>query len=73
LFPFPSLHGLLNEKANTPFDFQSVWEWERERPRWSLNILFFYVSLNGANHLFSKFWIACHQKEFCSIPIPHCL
>jgi len=24
LVPFPSLHGLLNEKANTPFDFQSV-------------------------------------------------
>jgi hypothetical protein len=24
LFPFPSLHGFLNEKANTPFDFHSV-------------------------------------------------
>jgi hypothetical protein len=33
LFPFPSLHGLLNEKANTPFDFHSVWEWEWEWER----------------------------------------
>jgi hypothetical protein len=52
------------KKANTPFDFQSVWEWERERPRWSLNILFFYVSLTGANHLFQNFEKHAIKKNF---------
>jgi hypothetical protein len=44
--------------------FQSVCEWEREMPRGSLNILFFYVSLNGANHFFQNFEKHAIKKNF---------
>lgn len=73
LFPSPSLHGLLNEKSKHPIWFSISMRVRKREAKVVLEYFVLFCLAHWGKPSFSKFWIACHKKEFCSIPIPHCL
>jgi len=71
--PFSSFNGLFNAKSKHP-----TWFWinRRERKRERAGgakifcSFFFFLSCSLGQTIFFKILNRCHQKEFCSLPLP---